>query len=84
MIFEQDPEKYDQFMSPRILLESADTMPVRVVNPYPHPITIYEHQKLGTVTSARRVERVADWNDHLVSEEPRMEGLKLSDSSLTY
>ena len=27
MIFEQDPEKYDLFMSTRILLESADAMP---------------------------------------------------------
>ena len=27
IIFEQDPEKYDLFMSTRILLESADAMP---------------------------------------------------------
>ena len=54
------------------------------MNPYPHPITIDEHQRLGTLTSACRVERMDVWIDHLVSEEPRMEGSKPSDSSLTY
>ena len=84
IVFEQDEEKYHMFMSPRTLIEAGKSMPVRIINPACHPVTIYKDQKLGTVEAARKVhmKEDSDYNTHGNNEQLR--GLTFSDSELTY
>ena len=86
MTFEQDPTTYDNFMCPQTLLETAPQMPLRVVNPANHPITLYKNQKLGTVEIAKRVHSIQmpkNTNTKSTPDKDPITSLDLEDSQMT-
>ena len=81
MIFEQHSEQYHLFMSPRTLVNSSKHIPIRVINQALHPVTIYNHQILGSVEAARNVRVV---KQHSSTSIKKLTDLKLEYTSLTW
>ena len=62
-------------------------MPLRVINPANHPITLYKNQKLGTVEIARRVYSMRMPKDTTIKRTPDKDpiaSLDLEDSHMTW
>ena len=84
LVFEQNPDKYHQFMSPNTLVAASSSIPItRVVNSARHPITIYRGQSMGTVEAAKVCATTSGQQGVKTKGNP-LEHLDLDDSVLTW